>query len=98
MLTPVKINEKGDIKKHIGIGLRTAMLRLSEGDTSTFVVGHTGMPHNKIKENVLSFIQQLNKKYPGGEANIRSISMKLPLSLSLPLYITLRKLFNNFYL
>lgn len=89
MLIPVRINET-DIKKSIEKGLRTVMLRLSEGETSTIVVGHTGMVQNEVKENVISLINQLQTKYPGGEANIRSISLKLPLSLSLPLYITLR--------
>ncbi|GBP66059.1 Ribosomal L1 domain-containing protein CG13096 [Eumeta japonica] len=66
------------------------MLRLSEGQTSTVQVGHMGMPAKKIKENILSLVEQLNNKFPGGEANIRTLSIKLPLSLSLPLYVTLR--------
>lgn len=91
MLIPVRLHKKEDIKKSIDDGLRTAMLRLGEGSTSVIVVGHTGMPREKVKENVLSLVKQLREKYPGGEANIRSISLKLPLSLSLPLYLTLRK-------
>ncbi|XP_028177109.1 ribosomal L1 domain-containing protein CG13096-like [Ostrinia furnacalis] len=90
MLIPVRLHKKEDIKKSIDLGLRTAMLRLAEGATSVIVVGHTGMPRQKVKENVLSLVQQLRDKYPGGEANIRSISLKLPLSLAVPLYLTLR--------
>ncbi|XP_053608075.1 ribosomal L1 domain-containing protein CG13096 [Plodia interpunctella] len=90
MLIPVRINEKADIKKDIDTGLRSVMLRLNEGHTSTIVVGHTGMPQKQLKENVMSLIESLQKKFPGGEANIRSISLKLPLSLSIPLYVTLR--------
>ncbi|XP_059045298.1 ribosomal L1 domain-containing protein CG13096 [Achroia grisella] len=90
MIIPVRLNENGNIKKDIDIGLRTAMLRLNLGATSTIVVGHTGMPREQIKENVISLVQQLKTKYPGGDANIRSLALKLPLSLSLPLYITLR--------
>ncbi|XP_038211831.1 ribosomal L1 domain-containing protein CG13096-like [Zerene cesonia] len=90
MLIPVKLNENKDIKKSIDIGLRTAMLRLSEGPISTIVVGHTAMPAEQIRENVLAIIKQFSEKYPGGEANIRSLCIKLPLSLSLPLYMTLR--------
>ncbi|VVC87308.1 ribosomal L1 domain-containing protein CG13096 [Leptidea sinapis] len=90
MLIPVKINENKDIKQQIDIGLRTVMLRLSEGLTSTVTVGHTGMPQAQIKENILSVIKYLGNRYPGGEANIRSLSIKLPLSVSIPLYITLR--------
>ncbi|KAI5651824.1 ribosomal protein l1p/L10e family domain-containing protein [Phthorimaea operculella] len=90
MLIPVRIDEKKSLKNDIETGLRTAMLRLSEGETSTITVGHTAMAQKKIKENILSLVQQLKDKYPGGEANIRSISLKLPLSLSIPLYITLR--------
>ncbi|CAK1596102.1 unnamed protein product [Parnassius mnemosyne] len=90
MLIPIKMNEEANIKKYIDIGLRTAMLRLNEGHTSTILVGHTSMPQNNLKENIMSLIKQLTSKYPGGEANIRSISLKLPLSLPLPLYLTLR--------
>ncbi|KAL4712288.1 hypothetical protein ACJJTC_004050 [Scirpophaga incertulas] len=90
MLIPVRINETGSIKKDIDVGLRTSILRLSEGATSVIVVGHTSMSKNKLKDNILSLIQQLKEKYPGGEVNIRSLALKLPLSVSLPLYMTLR--------
>ncbi|KAJ8730139.1 hypothetical protein PYW07_017177 [Mythimna separata] len=90
MLIPVRINEEKNLKKSIEMGLRTAMLRLSEGETSTVTIGHTAMPQEKLKENVLALVKQLRFKFPGGEANIRSISLKLPLSMSLPLYLTLR--------
>ncbi|CAH2236823.1 jg8574 [Pararge aegeria aegeria] len=90
MLIPVKINEKKDLKKNIDNGLHTVMLRISEGQTSTVLVGHTAMSQSNIKENILALVQKLKDKFPGGEANIRSLSIKLPLSLSLPLYLTLR--------
>lgn len=90
MLVPVRLDEQ-NLKKSIDVGLRTVMLRLSEGPTSVVLVGHTGMPRQKLKENLLALVQQLREKYPGGEANIRSIAVKLPLSLALPLYVTLRK-------
>ncbi|XP_023947040.2 ribosomal L1 domain-containing protein CG13096 [Bicyclus anynana] len=90
MLIPVKINEKKDLKKNIDIGLRTVTLRIAEGQTSMVVVGHTAMPPSHIKENILALVKQLKDKFPGGEQNIRSLSIKLPLSLSLPLYLTLR--------
>jgi ribosome biogenesis protein UTP30 len=92
MLIPVRLDEKKkNVKKCIDVGLRTSMLRLSEGPTSVIVIGHTGMSRDKLKENVLALVQQLQNRYPGGEANIRSIALKLPLSLSLPLYVTLSK-------
>ncbi|CAH2106454.1 unnamed protein product [Euphydryas editha] len=90
MLVPVKINEKKDIKKNIDKGLRSVMLRLSEGQTSTILVGHTAMQKNLVKENILALIKQFKEKFPGGERNIRSLSIKLPLSLSIPIYLTLR--------
>ncbi|KAJ0177175.1 hypothetical protein K1T71_007184 [Dendrolimus kikuchii] len=90
MLIPVRLNEEGDLKKSIDLGLHTAILRLSEGETSTIIVGHTGMSQKCLKENVLSIVNQLHTRFPGGEANIRSLSLKLPLSISVPLYLTLR--------
>lgn len=99
MLVPVRINEDKSIKKSIDMGLRTVILRLNEGETSTVTVGHTAMSQDELKANILSLVQQLSTKFPGGEANIRSISIKLPLSISLPLYLTLRKyLFKTFNL
>ncbi|XP_030036567.1 ribosomal L1 domain-containing protein CG13096 [Manduca sexta] len=89
MLIPVRLENK-KLKDAIDVGLRTSVLRLNEGETSTIIVGHTSMPQEKVKENVLSLIDQIRTKYPGGEPNIRSICLKLPLSLSLPLYMTLR--------
>ncbi|XP_034830366.1 ribosomal L1 domain-containing protein CG13096 [Maniola hyperantus] len=90
MLIPVKINEKKYLKANIDTGLRTVMLRVSEGQTSTILVGHTAMLQSHIRENILALVQKLKERFPGGEANIRSLSIKLPLSLSLPLYLTLR--------
>ncbi|XP_022830813.1 ribosomal L1 domain-containing protein 1-like [Spodoptera litura] len=90
MLVPVRINEEKNLKKSIDLGLRTAILRLSEGETSTITIGHTAMPKEKLKENIIALVHQLQTKFPGGEANIRAISLKLPLSVSLPLYLTLR--------
>lgn len=91
MLIPVKINEKKDLKKNIDIGERTVMLRLNEGHTASILVGHTLMPQSHVKNNILTLVKKLKQRFPGGEANIRSLSIKLPLSLSLPLYLTLRK-------
>lgn len=85
------MHEEKDVKKSIDTGLRTAVMRLGEGETATVTIGHTAMPQDKIKENILALVEQLRTKYPGGEANIRSINIKLPLSVSLPLYLTLRK-------
>lgn len=90
MLIPVKINEKKDLKKNIDVGERTVMLRLNEGHTASILVGHTAMPQSHIKDNIMTLVKKLKQRIPGGEANIRSLSIKLPLSLSLPLYLTLR--------
>ncbi|XP_075973453.1 ribosomal L1 domain-containing protein CG13096-like [Anticarsia gemmatalis] len=90
MLIPVRMDEEKDVKKYIDIGLRTAVMRLNEGETATITVGHSSMSRDKIKENIMALVQQLKTKYPGGEANIRAISIKLPLSISLPIYLTLR--------
>lgn len=91
MLIPVRVKENEKLKNSIDVGLRTAMLRLNVGETSTILVGHTGMSKKDIQENVLALVKQLKEKFPGGEANIRSIALKLPLSLSVPLYVTLSK-------
>lgn len=90
MLIPVRINEDNDIKKSINVGLHTVVMRLGEGETGTVNIGHTAMLQEKIKDNILALVQQLKTKYPGGEINIRAINIKLPLSVSLPLYLTLR--------
>lgn len=90
MLVPVRVNEK-NLKKSLENGLKTAILHLADGVTSTIQIAHLRMRREQVKENILAVVGLLKEKYPGGEANVRSLSVKLPLSLSLPLYVTLSK-------
>lgn len=88
LFIPVRFN-KNNIKDCIDVGLRTTMLKISDGETSTVCVGNTAMNKDNVRENILAMVKQLNR-YPGGEINIRSINIKLPKSISLPIYFTLR--------
>lgn len=90
MLIPVRLHGQRDLKKAIEVGLRTVVLRLNIGITSTILLGHTGMPLDTLQENVISFVDQLRTRYPGGEANIRSLALCIPMSIAVPLYLTLR--------
>lgn len=91
MLIPVRLHGQRDLKKAIEVGLRTVVLRLNIGITSTILLGHTGMPLDTLQENVISFVDQLRTRYPGGEANIRSLALCIPMSIAVPLYLTLSK-------
>ena len=48
--------------------------------------GNTGMPTKKLNENIQAIVAGAADKIPGKWGNIRSISIKLPDSTSLPVY------------
>ena len=48
--------------------------------------GNTGMPPKKLNENIQAIVAGAADKIPGKWGNIRSISIKLPDSTSLPVY------------
>ncbi|XP_043263628.1 ribosomal L1 domain-containing protein 1-like isoform X1 [Colletes gigas] len=88
--TSIRILSK-DLKHEIEYALRKTSMQLhSYGDTHIVQIGHTSMTEEEISDNVLAACKHLSKNYPGGWANVRSVSIKTARSLALPIYVTLK--------
>ncbi|XP_076379258.1 ribosomal L1 domain-containing protein 1 [Megalopta genalis] len=88
--TYIRMQSK-DLKHEIEYALRKTSIQLhSYGDTHIVQIGHTSMRKEEILENVFELCTHLSKNYPGGWTNIRSIRLKTPKSLALPIYTSLR--------
>ncbi|XP_053975192.1 ribosomal L1 domain-containing protein CG13096-like [Hylaeus volcanicus] len=88
--TSIRMQSK-DLKHEIEYALKKTTMQLhSCGDTHIVQIGHTSMTNEELLENVLTTCKYLSKNYPGGWANIRSIRIKTPSSLALPIYTTLK--------
>ncbi|XP_012285949.1 ribosomal L1 domain-containing protein CG13096 [Orussus abietinus] len=88
--TPVKMQSK-DLKLEIDIALQKTSMQLhSLGNSHVVQIGHTAMMDERIRDNVIATCKQLAKYYPGGWKNIRSIHIKTPKSLAVPIYFTTR--------
>jgi ribosome biogenesis protein UTP30 len=51
-------------------------------------VGLVGQSEEEVHANIMAVIRGLAKKIPGGYSNVASLHLKLPESVSLPLYST----------
>lgn len=89
IIRPIRLN-KGNIKKRIDDVLLKSYFHVNEGPTSTLVVGHCGLKDEQLRDNLEAVIKQLNDKFPGGHNNIRSLEVKLPTSISIPIYLTFK--------
>jgi ribosomal protein L1 len=52
-------------------------------------VGLVGQSEKEVHANIMAVIRSFEKRIPGGHANVASLHLKLPESVSLPLYSTL---------
>lgn len=70
-----------------GIANQEATLsHLTFAHVSTIRAGNTGMPEEKLVENIVAIAEHAVEKIPRKWANIRSIAIKTPESTSLPFY------------
>lgn len=90
---PVSVHmDKKDLKAEIDKALKkTAMRMHSKGDTHTIQVGTTAMTPEQVADNVLAVFKQMDKFYPGGIKNVKSLSIKTALSIAIPVYLTTSK-------
>ncbi|XP_067005337.2 ribosomal L1 domain-containing protein 1 isoform X2 [Anabrus simplex] len=88
--TPLKLNAK-DLKKEFAKAMSKTVLNLhGKGNCSVMTVGHSKMAPQQITENILTVAAGLAREYPGGWDNIRSLNIKTPKSLPIPIYLTLK--------
>lgn len=88
--------DKPDLKAEIDGALKKTTLQIhSKGSCSSVQIATCTMSVEKIVDNVMSAARDLCKSYPGGWGNIRSLRIKTPLGVAIPIYVTLSK--DNFF-
>jgi ribosome biogenesis protein UTP30 len=84
--------DKQDLKTEIDNALKKTSLQLHRnGDCSITQIGNCSMDIEKVSDNLVAVVKHLKTNFPGGWENIRSLRIKTPLSLAIPIYITLSK-------
>ena len=84
-----------DLKAEFTKALRTTTLPLSHHGPSAMVqIGHVGMTKEQVTQNLMKVTEVLEKRFPGGWKNIRSIHIKTEKSLAIPMYLSE----GNFYI
>ncbi|KAH8249702.1 hypothetical protein KR032_011515 [Drosophila birchii] len=70
---------------------RTAYRQLAKGDLTSIPVGNHQYSAEQLAENILLVSKQLQKHFPGGLANIRSLYLKIDIvgTSALPLYVSM---------
>lgn len=94
---PVNMN-KDDLKGEIDRALHKTPLPI-HGNGTTFTLRVANMQHSdkQVIENVQAILTQVAEQFPGGWKNIRSVHLKAPLSMAIPIYVTLSKYLINIY-
>ncbi|XP_033211190.1 ribosomal L1 domain-containing protein CG13096-like [Belonocnema kinseyi] len=88
--TSIRIGSK-DLKHEIDYALsKTTMKLASNGDTHICQIGTTSMKKSEIVENIEAACNSLSINFPGKWENIRSVLIKTPKSLAIPIYITMK--------
>ncbi|XP_057330230.1 ribosomal L1 domain-containing protein 1-like [Microplitis mediator] len=88
--TPVKL-WRDNLKQEFDFALRKTCMDIhGHGGTHSVRVGTISMPQKKIVDNILAACEALEKLYPGGFNNIRSIGIKTRKSLAIPIYYTMK--------
>lgn len=83
---PIPIARKSALPYHILKALKSTHLSYSTGTSITVVAGRTTMEPSQLVANIATLIPQAVSKLPRRWANIRSISLKTPSSMALPIY------------
>jgi ribosome biogenesis protein UTP30 len=83
---PIALTRKEALPFSIHKALSATFMTLKEGTCVTIRAGNTGMPAAKLMANVVAITEHAIEKLPRKWANVRSIAIKTPESVSLPIY------------
>jgi ribosome biogenesis protein UTP30 len=83
---PIALTRKEALPFAILKALSATFMTLSEGTCVNIRAGNTGMPANKLAANIVAITENAIDKLPRKWANVRSIAIKTPESVSLPVY------------
>ncbi|BFZ03046.1 hypothetical protein BsWGS_06085 [Bradybaena similaris] len=86
---PVQVNlEAKDLAKEIHTAIHSSRCPISsKGSSSQATVGNMDMSQPDIAENIIAAANQMSTAVPGGANNIRQLSIKTDLSMSIPIYM-----------
>lgn len=91
MPVPIKFNSL-NLKEAIDKALLKTPFHLhSKGDSFVVQICHSNMDEDKKIANFWSVVQGLEKEFPGGWENVRSLHLKGASTTSIPVYLTLGK-------
>lgn len=91
--TPVRL-WRDNLKKEFDYALKKTCMEIhGHGGTHCVRIGTIAMSKEKIAENILAACKALEKDYPGGFDNIRSMTIKTRRSLAIPVYYSMSKYF-----
>ncbi|XP_001603368.1 ribosomal L1 domain-containing protein CG13096 [Nasonia vitripennis] len=83
--------ERKNLKEVIDSSLKKTCIQIhGHGDSSIIQIGTCSMKVEHIADNILAVVEDLSKNFPGGWENIRSLRIKAPLSLAIPIYVSLK--------
>lgn len=89
---PLKMQPTTKLQRNVKIALKKTPLQINpHGDTSTIQISHSQMKNFEKIGNFWSVIQNLNKEFPGGWENIRSLHLKGSTTMAVPVYLNLSK-------
>jgi ribosome biogenesis protein UTP30 len=83
---PIALTRKEALPFAIHKALSATFMTLKEGTCVTIRAGNTGMPAAKLAANIAAIMEHATEKLPRKWANVRSIAIKTPESVSLPIY------------
>ncbi|XP_057661143.1 ribosomal L1 domain-containing protein 1-like [Diorhabda carinulata] len=88
--TAVKL-QSNYLKEHIDKQLSKSFCHLHlKGDCYNVRVGHSKMEVQQIVENVISVVEYLDEKFPGGFENIKGLHISAERSTSIPIYMSIK--------
>ncbi|CAG5133054.1 unnamed protein product [Candidula unifasciata] len=87
--SPIQVNlQAKDLAKEIESAINSSRCPISsKGSSSRATVGNMDMSHAEIVQNILAAVSQIAASVPGGAVNIRQLSIKTGLSMSIPIYM-----------
>jgi len=88
--TPIKLSHD-NLKEEIHAALHKTCMEIHKfGNTHTMQIGTISMDETKVEENVWAACEALAEDYPGGWDNIRTIQLKTPIGLGIPIFVNLK--------
>ncbi|XP_030754282.1 ribosomal L1 domain-containing protein 1-like [Sitophilus oryzae] len=79
------------LQSHIENALKKVFFHMSlNGDSNSIQIGRSQMPRNELVDNVYSAVEFLEKQFPGGLDNIRSLNVYTHTGSNIPIYISLK--------